>query len=104
MEDDIDRCEAKEEQVRKGKQFGIPEIDPDALPSSLVQKYLTLVTNQFGGKDLNCFLAHQTLHFNRLFPTHPAHMDPFVWFGGLIESYYIKKHGIPQWWIKTWTS
>lgn len=42
MEEDIDKCEAKEEQVRKGKQFGIPEIDPDALPSSMVQKYLTL--------------------------------------------------------------
>ena len=38
----IEDDENKEEGNRKGKQLGLPEIDPDALPSSMVSKYLNL--------------------------------------------------------------
>lgn len=42
---DMDKIEAqenKEAQNRQGKTLGLPEIDPDALPSSLANKYLIL--------------------------------------------------------------
>ena len=40
--DKIEEQESKEATQRKGKQIGLPEIDPDALPSSMVTKYLFL--------------------------------------------------------------
>lgn len=44
----IEKDEQKEATQRKGRSVGLPEIDPDALPSSLVQKYLIL--GGIGGK------------------------------------------------------
>ena len=38
----IENQESKENANRKGRQLGLPELDPDALPSSMVQKYLIL--------------------------------------------------------------
>lgn len=38
----IDEEVDQDDNNRKGKSLGLPEIDPDALPSSLVSKYLIL--------------------------------------------------------------
>lgn len=38
IEVEVDQDDAN----RKGKSLGLPELDPDALPSSLVSKYLIL--------------------------------------------------------------
>lgn len=39
---DIEATEQGEETNRRGRQLGLPELDPDALPSSSVSKYLNL--------------------------------------------------------------
>ena len=44
--EEIEKQESKEATNRKGKTLGLPEIDPDALPSSLAQKYLSLSSKQ----------------------------------------------------------
>ena len=40
--EELEEQEAKEEQTSKRKALGIPEMDPDALPSSHVSKFLSL--------------------------------------------------------------
>ena len=40
--DQIEADETREDVKRKGKALGLPEIDRDALPSTMVQKYLIL--------------------------------------------------------------
>lgn len=41
-EEELEEQEAKEEQTGKRRALGIPELDPDALPSSHVSKFLSL--------------------------------------------------------------
>lgn len=41
-EDAIREEEAEDEQTKKRKQLGLPEFDPDAVPSSQLPKYMTL--------------------------------------------------------------
>ena len=44
-EEELEEQETKEEQTGKRKALGIPELDPDALPSSHVSKFLNLDGN-----------------------------------------------------------
>ena len=48
-ESDMDKIEEQEDREntnRKGKALGLPELDPDALPSSMAQKYLNLFSTE----------------------------------------------------------
>ncbi len=40
--DQLEAEEKKQQVNRQGRSLGLPEMDPDALPSSLVEKYLRL--------------------------------------------------------------
>ena len=43
---EIEEQEDRESTNRKGKALGLPELDPDALPSSMAQKYLNLFSTE----------------------------------------------------------
>ena len=67
---DIDKIEDEEkteDQNRKGRALGLPEIDPDALPSSLANKYWNLCCTNLVGYLLKPFVVIRNCSVLRMF-------------------------------------